>query len=290
MNRAEPSPAQPIGGGSRPRAVHWSDPHPRHVIRLRVSSTVGRTSAEDAILEPSTREMEQSVMTLNRGPSSAKLQLTDQFFCSGSTWVSRNGSLPQTPDDGEAADSDAFSHLTFSLVRGFLRQYVGLAEPAGRTGWLCWSQQPGSGHRQAAETLQRIGARLIEKHRTAFTGMVNRLNNSHSCSVDAISRVAAEMFSDGEMNWGRVVSFIVFGAVLSDHLKKTGPEDCIDDVATRITQYLTKELREWLESHNGWDGFTKFFQENSSEECAKKALMWIAGVGIAGVGIIHLLR
>ncbi|XP_055487696.1 induced myeloid leukemia cell differentiation protein Mcl-1 homolog [Leucoraja erinacea] len=120
--------------------------------------------------------------------------------------------------------------------------------------------------------------------------MINRLNNSNGCNLASISGVAAEVFSDGEVNWGRVVSLVAFGAVLAAHLKKQRSEDCVEEVATQITQYLTKETREWLETHGGWDGFTKFFQENNSEECTKKALMWIAGVGLAGASIMHLLR
>ncbi|XP_072346706.1 induced myeloid leukemia cell differentiation protein Mcl-1 homolog [Scyliorhinus torazame] len=120
--------------------------------------------------------------------------------------------------------------------------------------------------------------------------MINRLNISQKEDLDAILRVATEMFCDGEVNWGRVVSFIAFGAVIANHLKKIQREDCIDEVAVKVTQYLTQQKREWLETQNGWDGFTTFFHENNAEESAKKALMWIAGFGIAGASIMHLLR
>ncbi|XP_051901876.1 induced myeloid leukemia cell differentiation protein Mcl-1b [Pristis pectinata] len=245
--------------------------------------------------------MEQTIMALNRGSASTMLQLQNQLYCLGpsrspastsASWTSRDGSLPQSPDESEAPCFDGLYLITSSLVGAFLREYTGTAVPAerGGGGWLSWGPQQSGVERQAAETLRRVGGHLIEKHRTAFTGMINRLNNSNSCNPGAISEVAAEMFSDGEVNWGRVVTLIAFGAVLGDHLKKNHPENCVDQVATQITQYLTKETREWLETHNGWDGFTKFFHENNSEETAKKVLMWFAGVGIAGASIMHLLR
>ncbi|XP_059835988.1 induced myeloid leukemia cell differentiation protein Mcl-1 homolog [Hypanus sabinus] len=244
--------------------------------------------------------MEQTLMALNRSSTSTMLQLQNQFYCLGpsrgpaaatatatAAWAARDGSLPQSPVESEPPCHDALYSSTYSLVDGFLREYTGAGD---RGGWLCWRPQQSSAERQAAETLQRIGGRLIEKHRTAFTGMINRLNNSNSCNLNAISGVAAEMFSDGEVNWGRIVSLIAFGAVLGDYLKKSQPDNYVDEIATQITQYLTKETREWLETHNSWDGFTKFFHESNSEESAKKALMWIAGVGIAGASIMHLLR
>ncbi|XP_038643100.1 induced myeloid leukemia cell differentiation protein Mcl-1 homolog [Scyliorhinus canicula] len=252
--------------------------------------------------------MDRMALTLNRTSGSAILQLQNQFYCSpggrgacglggggGSTPRllpgADDGSLPQTPEEAGSLDPEAgfpedpFSRRTYQLVLGFIRHHA--QQPAPSPGWFGGGC---SDDRRTAETLQRIGDRLIEKHGPAFTGMVNRLNVSQKEDLDTIQRVATEMFSDGEVNWGRVVSFIAFGAVMGNHLKKIQREDCIEEVAVKVTKYLTQQKREWLETQNGWDGFTKFFHENNAEESAKKALMWIAGFGIAGASIMHLLR
>ncbi|XP_032871815.1 induced myeloid leukemia cell differentiation protein Mcl-1 homolog [Amblyraja radiata] len=253
--------------------------------------------------------MDMSLMALNRSSTSTMLQLQNQLFSMGtaqgggaaasstsstSSWAVRDNSLPQTPDETEMEEAPSFPddlyRLTLSLVEGYIRYYSGGAGEVTGRGWLAWAPHKDGDERRAVETMQRVGDRLIEKHYTAFNGMINRLNNSNGCNLASISGVAAEVFSDGEVNWGRVVSLVAFGAVLATHLKKQRSEDCVEEVATQITQYLTKETREWLETHGGWDGFTKFFQENNSEECTKKALMWIAGVGLAGASIMHLLR
>ncbi|GCC17654.1 hypothetical protein chiPu_0020622 [Chiloscyllium punctatum] len=268
--------------------------------------------------------MEQTMLALNRSSSSALLQLHANLYCSPAARAACNpprllpgaeeGSLPHTPDGGaspveDEPDSrllfpdDPFYSRTYGLVRDFIRRHVkpqplteaaAAAASSGGPGWFgCFREGGGAGaedDRQAAETLQRIGDRLIEKHGTAFRGMINRLNISEKRDLDTIPRVATEMFNDGEVNWGRVVSFIAFGAVMGDHLKKIRREDCIDEVAVQISKYLTQHKRGWLETHDGWDGFTKFFHENNVEESAKKALMWIAGFGIAGASIMHLLR
>uniref|UniRef100_A0A4W3H3E3 Bcl-2 Bcl-2 homology region 1-3 domain-containing protein n=1 Tax=Callorhinchus milii TaxID=7868 RepID=A0A4W3H3E3_CALMI len=96
-------------------------------------------------------------------------------------------------------------------------------------------------------------------------GIVNHLNISGKRDLNAIKKVGTEMFSDGEMNWGRVVSFIAFGAVMGEHLAKLQLDDLIDLMAEEITQYLTQQKREWLQKHNGWvrRSFGKpFDQEN----------------------------
>lgn len=273
--------------------------------------------------------MEQTVMALNRSSSSALMQLHTQFYCSqggrapcgGGVAPSPrllpgagDGSLPQTPENGgspsEEPDvlfpsspissdpcSDPFYRRTYALVRTFIRHHAQqqTAADGGGPGWFggaggCFSSQSSDVDRRTAETLQRIADRLIEKHGTAFNGMINRLNIAQKDDLETIPRVATEMFHDGEVNWGRIVSFIAFGAVMGNHLRKNQQEDYVDKVAAQVTKYLTQQKREWLESHNGWDGFTKFFHENNVEESAKKALMWIAGFGIAGASIMHLLR
>ncbi|XP_041037510.1 induced myeloid leukemia cell differentiation protein Mcl-1 homolog [Carcharodon carcharias] len=257
--------------------------------------------------------MERTVLSMNRTSSSALLQLQNQFYCSpggrGACLLpgASDGSLPQTPEGGgspveepgilfpssssaplsAAADpGDSLIPKTYALVRDFIRHHAELM-PSAATSWFGCSPDD---DRRAAETLERIGERLIEKHGTAFIGMINRLHISQRSDLETIQRVASEMFGDGEMNWGRVVSFIAFGAVMGSHLKKIQREDCIDDVAMQITQYLAGQKREWLEAHNGWDGFSQFFHENNAEESAKKALMWIACFGIAGASIMHLFR
>eukprot|EP00062_Callorhinchus_milii_P026700 gi/632989121/ref/XP_007883480.1/ PREDICTED: induced myeloid leukemia cell differentiation protein Mcl-1 homolog [Callorhinchus milii] len=98
-----------------------------------------------------------------------------------------------------------------------------------------------------------------------LNGIVNHLNISGKRDLNAIKKVGTEMFSDGEMNWGRVVSFIAFGAVMGEHLAKLQLDDLIDLMAEEITQYLTQQKREWLQKHNGWvrRSFGKpFDQEN----------------------------
>uniref|UniRef100_UPI00398F1B90 induced myeloid leukemia cell differentiation protein Mcl-1 homolog n=1 Tax=Pristiophorus japonicus TaxID=55135 RepID=UPI00398F1B90 len=266
--------------------------------------------------------MEQTMLALQRSSSSAFLQLQNQFYCPGGGTGTRVrgaacglaggsgggatdlGSLPHTPDTGSPADErpeplfplhDALWRRSYGLVRGFVWRQVddcGGERGGGGAAAAAWPKDDGGDElqRRAAATLQQVGDRLIRKHGTAFAGMVNRLNVSGRSDLHTIQRVATEMFIDGEVNWGRVVSFIAFGAVLGGHLKKINQEDCIDDVAVQITDYLMQQKREWLETHGGWEGFTQFFHENNAEDSAKKALMWIAGFGIAGAGILHLLR
>eukprot|EP00062_Callorhinchus_milii_P026643 gi/632989003/ref/XP_007883412.1/ PREDICTED: induced myeloid leukemia cell differentiation protein Mcl-1 homolog [Callorhinchus milii] len=135
-----------------------------------------------------------------------------------------------------------------------------------------------------------MGRKVIDKHRAVFTGIVNHLNISGKRDLNAIKKVGTEMFSDGEMNWGRVVSFIAFGAVMGEHLAKLQLDDLIDLMAEEITQYLTQQKREWLQKHNGWDGFTEFFEEDDIEDSTKKVLMMVASVGLAGAGLLHWLR
>ncbi|XP_078062122.1 induced myeloid leukemia cell differentiation protein Mcl-1 homolog [Mustelus asterias] len=303
-------------------------PFPRYIsaragrLRLRRSSNGSPfLSSGGAILGRTAATMEQTVLALNRSSSSALMQLHTQFYCSQGGRApcggaapnptprllpgAGDGSLPQTPENGGSpseegpdvlfpsssdASGDPFYRRTYELVRGFIRHHAQQQTAASGPGWFCGGCSSPDDDRRAAETLQRIGDRLIEKHGTAFTGMITRLNIAQKDDLETIPRVATEMFRDGEVNWGRVVSFIAFGAVMGNHLKKSRQEDYVDEVAAQVTQYLTQQKREWLETHNGWDGFTKFFHENNVEESAKKALMWIAGFGIAGASIMHLLR
>eukprot|EP00062_Callorhinchus_milii_P026671 gi/632989062/ref/XP_007883445.1/ PREDICTED: induced myeloid leukemia cell differentiation protein Mcl-1 homolog [Callorhinchus milii] len=237
--------------------------------------------------------LEQTAFALARSSVSSIVQLHGNLCCQSLPRKSpgAGSSLPQSPDQDDdhscprfppAADPLYLS--TSRLVRGFVREFaLGSDPPSSGLGWL-------AGKDRAAGTLKSMGRKVIDKHRAVFTGIVNRLNISDRGDLNAIEKVGTEMFSDGEMNWGRVVSFIAFGAVMGERLADMQMQDLIDLVAEEITQYLTQQKREWLQKHNGWDGFTEFFEENDLEDSTKKVLMVVASVGLAGAGILHWLR
>lgn len=83
--------------------------------------------------------------------------------------------------------------------------------------------------------------------------MVTKLSlDNMGDDVRFVGSVAKSLFGDGTTNWGRIASLVAFGAVVCQHLKETGRENCVEPVAEEISQYLLSEQRDWLVKNNNW--------------------------------------
>uniref|UniRef100_A0A8D3B2J3 MCL1 apoptosis regulator, BCL2 family member b n=1 Tax=Scophthalmus maximus TaxID=52904 RepID=A0A8D3B2J3_SCOMX len=195
------------------------------------------------------------------------------------------GSLPSTPEsDGEhdvsgcpAAD-EALDSFTRELISQFLRDYVARTDPR-------WTDS------KALSTMKRVVDRLVEKHRYAYNGMMNRLSlDNRRDDVTFVGAVARSLFGDGNTNWGRVSSLVAFGAVVSQHLKETGRGNCVELVGQEISTYLLTDQRDWLVKNNSWEGFVEFFRVADPETTMRNTLIGLAGFAGVGATLALLIR
>lgn len=82
--------------------------------------------------------------------------------------------------------------------------------------------------------------------------MLRELDIKNEEDSKAVSRVVTGVFSDGVTNWGRIVTFISFGAFVAKHLKSINQESCVDPLAESLTDVLVKTKRDWLIKQKGW--------------------------------------
>ncbi|XP_077176295.1 induced myeloid leukemia cell differentiation protein Mcl-1 [Paroedura picta] len=143
---------------------------------------------------------------------------------------------------------------------------------------------------RAVQTLRRVGGGVQEKHRLAFQGMLNKLEIKDKDDLKSISEVATHVFSDGVTNWGRILTLIAFGGFVARHLKTINQESNIVPLAEIITDVLVKDKREWLVSHNGWEGCVKFFHVEDIEGSIRNVLMAFASVAGIGAGLAYMIR
>ncbi|KAK6471379.1 induced myeloid leukemia cell differentiation protein Mcl-1 [Huso huso] len=205
--------------------------------------------------------------------------------------TNEDGSLPSSPDSPSSPICGAvpgfeephldgrFEQETRALVEDYLRTYAGLQ-----------ASRISRKQNKPLETLRRVSDSVIEKHRYAFNGIINRLNVDQDMEVGFVTEVAESLFSDGTTNWGRVVSLVAFGAVVARHLKQSGLEHCIEPLGERISSFLLRDKRAWMIENGAWEGFVDFFHTEDPESSVRNALMTFAGLAGIGAGIALLMR
>ncbi|KAM4597685.1 induced myeloid leukemia cell differentiation protein Mcl-1b [Polymixia lowei] len=198
------------------------------------------------------------------------------------------GSLPCTPDlqsdDGDMevsscpAGDEVLKNDTRELIDCFLRDFTGMSPQRWKQG-------------KALSTMKRVVNDVLEKHRYAYNGMINKLGlDERGDDMSFVTSVAESLFDDGTTNWGRITSLMAFGAVVSQHLKDMGREHCVMQVAREISHYLLTDQLDWLAKNNAWDGFVEFFRVADPESTVRNTLMAFAGFAGIGATLALLIR
>ncbi|XP_075996232.1 induced myeloid leukemia cell differentiation protein Mcl-1b [Genypterus blacodes] len=195
-----------------------------------------------------------------------------------------DGSLPCTPESPDAepascpAEYEVLKNDTRQLVRRFLTDFTGMTKPG-------WNES------KALTTMKRVVDDLLEKHRYAYNGMMNKLlMDEVGDDMSFVASVAKSLFGDGTTNWGRIGALVAFGAVVCQHLKAKNREHCVEPVAQEICTYLLTYQRDWLLKNNSWDGFVDFFRVSDPESTVRNTLIAFAGVAGIGATLALLIR
>ncbi|XP_011834721.1 PREDICTED: apoptosis regulator BAX isoform X2 [Mandrillus leucophaeus] len=72
-------------------------------------------------------------------------------------------------------------------------------------------------------------------------------------------RVAADMFSDGNFNWGRVVALFYFASKLVLKALCTKVPELIRTIMGWTLDFLRERLLGWIQDQGGWDGLLSYF-------------------------------
>ncbi|CAH2273933.1 bcl-2 10 [Pelobates cultripes] len=142
----------------------------------------------------------------------------------------------------------------------------------------------------AAQTLRRVAGEMLDKNRSFFDSCSQISGNPK----DVLQTVAATLIEDGGLNWGRIVSLIMFAGVLvkrSKDQRTATPKE----LAEVLSQFLAEEQRDWLQSNGGWNGFHKYFSNKGTlpgqdNNAISGALVAVAGFGLAGLAFLLAVR
>lgn len=198
--------------------------------------------------------------------------------------ISRSHSTDDESSQDQDAQQSSFLSATLSVTKAYMIHHV--------------YPDKQRVHTPEADVLCQIGDELLSKHEKAFSGMVRKLKKEHSTingrfAALRLRKVAEEMFSDREVNWGRIVALIVFCAVFSRDLNDQGPaEEEIDLMVQEVAKFIV-EHDGWIRQEGGWGGFARFYKKTTPETLLKNGMCAVAGFGavtfLAALGARKLL-
>lgn len=103
-------------------------------------------------------------------------------------------------------------------------------------------------------TMRSVANEMLAKHRIVFDKFVRSIvETSQDDSVDSgLERVLVDMFKDGEVNWGRVVTVYAFAQHLVQYCAQQGTMDVTEEIADVTAKFIEDNLTEWIVNQGGW--------------------------------------
>ena len=156
-----------------------------------------------------------------------------------------NGSREQRPALQRATSVDEVSGQTPAIVTTFLSECFradGLAVPPEI------SENQKKVNKDVAHVIRDIGDRLAND--ASLNNLISQVQVSKDSAFDTFQQVAVQIFSDGVVNWGRIVTLFYFGYKLAVQVINEIP--LIKMIIQWVVQFIKEKLAKWIFEQGGW--------------------------------------
>lgn len=156
-----------------------------------------------------------------------------------------DGIHEERPSLHRASSVDEVSGQAPAIVATFLGECFradGLAVPVEL------SENQKKVNKDVAHVIRDIGDRLTND--TSLNNLISKVQVSKDTAFDTFLQVAAQIFSDGVVNWGRIVTLFYFGYKLAVQVINEIP--LIKMIIQWVVQFIKDRLAKWIFEQGGW--------------------------------------
>lgn len=103
-------------------------------------------------------------------------------------------------------------------------------------------------NKDVAIVIRDIGDRLAND--ATLNNMISQVQVSKDTAFDTFLQVATQIFSDGVVNWGRIVTLFYFGYKLAVQVISEIP--LIKMIIQWLVEFIKERLAKWIFEQGGW--------------------------------------
>lgn len=111
-------------------------------------------------------------------------------------------------------------------------------------------------NKDVAVVIREIGDRLAND--ASLNTMISQVRVSRDTAFDTFLQVAAQIFNDGVVNWGRIVTLFYFGYKLAVQVINEIP--LIKMIVQWLVEFIKDRLAKWIFEQGGWESVLEYFQ------------------------------
>ena len=94
--------------------------------------------------------------------------------------------------------------------------------------------------------------KMESQHSSFFDDVPTTLRLQTNNAEELFMQICEQVFSDGNKNWGRVVTIFALAATFAVHFANSGSLDIISRIPTWVSRFIGEFLSEWIREQGGW--------------------------------------
>lgn len=107
-----------------------------------------------------------------------------------------------------------------------------------------------------------ICTQLERERAEQFDDIIASLTVTNDNLEDTYRQLMTHVFQEG-VNWGKIITFLVFSARLCLHCARCGLEDRVVEVVEWTETEMRERVHGWMVERGGWSAFVEHFDEDS---------------------------
>ena len=107
-----------------------------------------------------------------------------------------------------------------------------------------------------------ICAQLEKERARQFDEIIVSLTITNDTLKDTYRQLVTHIFQDG-VNWGRIITFLVFSGRLSLYCARCGMQNRVRDVVEWTEDEMRERIHSWVMERGGWAAFVRHYDDDS---------------------------
>lgn len=115
---------------------------------------------------------------------------------------------------------------------------------------------------KTASAMRSLVDRAFRENHGTMRQLVRTIAREGNIHLLMINSIANRLFSDGKVNWGRIVTYCTFCGYVSNYCCSLGIQNCNEEIADALGKFVVDRLGVWIIDNGGWVqwvGFKKLF-------------------------------
>lgn len=110
--------------------------------------------------------------------------------------------------------------------------------------------------------IDTICTQLESERAEQFDEIIASLTVTNDNLEETYRQLMTHVFQDG-VNWGKIITFLVFSARLSLHCARYGLQDRVSDVVEWTQDEMRERIHSWVIERGGWSAFVEHYDDES---------------------------